>query len=296
MYFVAGITGHVGGAAARLLLADGHTVRTLVRDSAKASEWARQGADVRQGDFTDAAAVAAALDGVEGAFLMLPPFFTPSPDFAEARAIVDSFREALRQAPPPRLVALSSVGSHQPGGLGMINATRLLEEGLKDLPFPTAFVRPGSFFENYARDFDAAATTGWFDSFLQPTDRGFAMTGTEDIGREVARLLVGGWRGRKIVELGTRVTPDDFARAMGEALGREVRARAIPRDAWEGGLQARGMPPAFIAPYVEMEDAYNAGWIDWGVPGTEAVPSTLTPAEFFTRLRAKRAGHAPAHA
>ena len=73
MFFVAGITGHVGGAAAHKLLEQGHTVRTLARDPQKAAEWARQGVDVRQGDFTDPAAVAAALEGVEGAYLMMPP-------------------------------------------------------------------------------------------------------------------------------------------------------------------------------------------------------------------------------
>jgi hypothetical protein len=36
-------------------------------------------------------------------------------------------------------VVLSSVGSQQSSGLGMITATHLLEEGVGDLPFPIAF-------------------------------------------------------------------------------------------------------------------------------------------------------------
>lgn len=283
MFFVTGITGKVGGAAARRLLNEGHTVRALVRDPQKAEEWSQKGVDVRRGDFNDAAAVAGALEGVEGAYLMLPPFFAPAPGFPEAKSIIASFREALRQAPPPRLVALSSVGSQQSSGLGMITATHLLEEGLGDLPVPTAFVRPGSFLENYTRALQAAASTGRFDSFLQPTDRTFPMVATEDIGHEVARLLIGGWSGTKIVELGSPVSPDDLARAMGEVLGRPVQARAIPRAQWEASLEAQGMPPGFIRPYLEMEDAYNSGWIDFGVPGTERVVGTVTPAQVFAQ-------------
>lgn len=109
VFFVSGITGHVGGAAARQLLEEGHTVRTLARDPLKAAQWSRDGVDVRQGDFNDAAAVAGALEGVDAAYLMLPPVMAPAPDFPEAKAIIASFREALRQAPPPRLVVLSSV-------------------------------------------------------------------------------------------------------------------------------------------------------------------------------------------
>jgi hypothetical protein len=45
------------------------------------------------------------------------------------------------------------------------------------------------------------------------------------------------------------------------------------------------MPPGFIRPFVEMEDAYNAGWIAFGVPGTESVAGTITPAQLFAQAR-----------
>ena len=108
----------------------------------------------------------------------------------EAKAVVASYRKALQQAPPPRLVVLSSVGSRQSSGLGMITATHVLEDGLGDLPFPAAFIRAGSFLENYAFGLKAAAASGWFDTYLTPTDRAFPMIATEDIGKP-GRALVG---------------------------------------------------------------------------------------------------------
>lgn len=291
MFFVAGITGHVGGAAARQLLSEGRAVRTLARNPEKAAEWAGRGVDVRQGDLNDPAAVAAALDGVAGAFLLMPPSLAPAPGFPEAHATITSFREALRQAPPPRLVALSSIGSEQPSGLGNITSTHLLEEALRDLPIPTTVVRAGSFLENYTYGLDRVAATGWFDSFLQPTDRATPHVATPDIGKEVARLLVGGWSGRRIIELGSRVSPDDVARAMGEALGRPVRARAIPREQWAATLQAMGLPSGTTGPYEEMEDAFNSGWIDFGVPGTEPVAGTTAPREVFAHAYKSQNAH-----
>jgi len=205
MFFVSGITGQVGGAAARQLLGEGHTVRTLARDPLKAAEWSQKGVDVRRGDFNDAADVAGALEGVEGAYLMLPPVSAPAPGFPEAKAVIASFREALRQAPPPRLVVLSSVGSQRSSGLGNITSTHLLEEALDNLPFPTAFIRAGSFLENYTFGLETAASTGWFDSYLTPTDRAVPMVATADIGKEIARLLaeVSFGSGALIVILGT---------------------------------------------------------------------------------------------
>ncbi len=285
MFFVAGMTGHVGGAAARRLLEEGHTVRTLARDPQKAAEWAQKGVDVRQGDFTDPAAVAGALEGVAGAYLMMPPVMIPSPGYPEANAVIASFGEALRQTPPPRLALLSSVGSEQSHGLGNITTTHLMEEALGDLPFPTAFVRAGGFFENYVGGLATAASTGLYYSFFQPTNRTLPMIATADIGAEVARLLAGGWEGKKIVELGSPVSPDDIAAAMGAAVGRPVTAQAIPRERWAATLESFGLPAGHTDLYEEMMDGFNSGWIHFGVPGTEPVAGTTTAAQFFAQAR-----------
>ena len=285
MFFVAGITGNVGGAAARRLLEQGHTVRSLVRNPAKAAKWSEQGVDVRQGDFNDASALAGALEGVEGAYLMLPPSLAPAPGFSEYKAMIASFREALHLAPPPRLVVLSSIGSEKTSGLGLITATHLLEEGLDGLPFPTAFIRAGSFLENYIGGMQGAAATGIFHSFWQPTDRPVPTIATADIGNLAANLLVEGWSGKKIVELGSPVSPDDLARAMGEALGRPVEAQAVPRERWTATFESFGMPPGTSGAYEEMVDSFNSGWIHFGVPGTEPVEGTITPAQFFAQVK-----------
>ncbi len=62
MFFVSGMTGQVGGVAARQLLEEHHTVRTLARDPLKAAAWSRMGIDVRRRDVNDASAVAGALE------------------------------------------------------------------------------------------------------------------------------------------------------------------------------------------------------------------------------------------
>ena len=285
MFFVAGINGQVGGATARHLLARGRQVRALVRDPHKAARWSQKGVEVRSGDLNDPAAFAAALEGVEGAFLMMLPTMAPAPGFPEARATIASFTEALRRAPPPRLAVLSSFGSHQNSGLGNITSTHMLEEALRDVPFPSAFVRPGSFIENYTYGLQQAEATGAFDIFLAPTTRGVPMAATDDIGREIARLLAEGWEGKTIVELGSRVSPNDLAQAMGEVLGRPVQVRATPREHWAAALGSMGLPAGSAGPYEEMMDSINSGWIDFGVPGAEHVPGTTTPAQVFAQAR-----------
>ena len=285
MFFVAGISGNVGGAAARSLLARGREVRALVRDPAKAQGWAGQGVDLRQGDLTDADALAAALEGVEGAFLMQPTPIGVTRDFPQAHALNDAIVAALDRSPPPRLVVLSSVGSEQDSGTGNIFQTHLLEQALDRFTFPLAFARAGSLLENYVPMLGHVRESGVFPSFLQPVDRPFPMVATADVGAEVARLLVEGWKGRRIVEIGSYVTPAGIADALGTALGCSVTAQAIPRNQWNGMLAQMGLTPEQAVNWEEMQDGFNAGWIDFGRPGTEPVPGSTRPEQVYAEAR-----------
>ena len=108
------------------------------------------------------------------------------------------------------------------------------------------------------------------------------------ISQEIARLLIINWSGKKIVDPRSRASPDDFARAMSEVLGRPVQARPIPREQWTASLEAQGMPHGTTGSFEEMEDAFNSGWIDFGVLGTEPVAGTVTPVQFFAQARKAR--------
>jgi uncharacterized protein YbjT (DUF2867 family) len=285
MFLVMGITGHVGGVAALGLLAQGKQVRALVRDLVKAAAWADRGVELVQGDWNDSASMAAALTGLEGAYVMMPPTQTPSRGFPEARAVVASYVQALRQSPPPKVVALSSFGSEKPSGLGLITPTRLLEQGLQDMPFPVALVRAGGFFENYQFGLQAAIG-GTLPVFYAPTDRKAGHIATADIGALVVELLTTEWSGQRVIELGTPVSPDEIADALGEVLGREVKAQALPREAWAGAMEHMGLPKGSTWAYEEMMEGVNSGWIDFGVDGTEKRPGTTTAREVFARAKA----------
>ena len=287
MYLVTGITGHVGGATARHLLQMGKQVRALVRDEAKAAAWKTKGVELIQGEWEDAAAMARALNGVEGVYLMMPPSQTPSRDFREAKAILASYKKALAQAPPPKLVALSSMGSEKTSGLGLITSTHLLEEALASEPFPVAFVRAGGFYENFLFGLDAAQS-GALPTFYAPTDRKLPMVATEDIGAEVAKLLTAQWTGRRVIELGSMVSPDEIAAAFGQVLGRDVKAQAVPREAWAGALQSMGLPKDGTWAYEEMIEGENSGWIGFGVENSERVEGTTSAEQVYAAAKAAK--------
>jgi len=112
MYAVTGITGRVGGVVARALLDAGLPVRAVVRDDAKGGAWKKRGCEVAFADMSDARALNAALTGVNGVFVLIPPNFDPTPGFPEVRAIIAALTTAMKSAKPPKIVSLD----HRPAG------------------------------------------------------------------------------------------------------------------------------------------------------------------------------------
>jgi NAD(P)H dehydrogenase (quinone) len=93
MYAITGITGNVGGALARTLLAAGQPVRAVVRDARKGEAWASRGCEVVVAEMEDASALAKAFSGATAVFILPPPAFDPEPGYPEARAVIDSVVE-----------------------------------------------------------------------------------------------------------------------------------------------------------------------------------------------------------
>lgn len=267
MYAITGITGQVGGVVAKTLLAQGKTVRAVVRSAENGAPWAAQGCEVALAEMHDQTALAHAFEGAEGVFVLLPPVFDPSPDFAESRRNIDALRAALNSAQPSRVVVLSTIGAQavQPN---LLNQLGIMEQALRTLPVPVAFLRAAWFFENSVWDVAPARERGVIPSFLQPLDKPVAMVATDDIGLVASELLQDAWVGTRVVELEgpRRVTPNEIAAAFADALGRPVSMQVVSRDEWEPLFRSQGMQNPL--PRMQMIDGFNEGWIEFEEPSS----------------------------
>ncbi|OWK35104.1 NmrA family NAD(P)-binding protein [Fimbriiglobus ruber] len=286
-FAVTGITGQVGGAVARTLLAAGHTVRAVVRDAEKGKAWAQRGCEVALADVNDAAALQAAFTSVDGVFILLPPTFDPSNGFPEAAATIKALHTALDAVRPSRVVGLSTIGA-QAKQTNLLTQLQMLEQSLGRLPVPVAFLRAGWFMENAAWDVEPAATSGIIQSYLQPLDKPFPMVATADVGRVAAELLQQEWTGRKVVELEgpQRITPNELAETFAKVLGQPVRAVAIPRDEWEVLFKKQGMSDP--TPRIRMLEGFNEGWIEFEGGETGSIKGSVTLETILRKLVAQQ--------
>jgi NAD(P)H dehydrogenase (quinone) len=262
MFAITGITGNVGGELARRLLVEGKSVRAVVRDAQKGEAWAALGCEVAVADIDDAAALAAAFQGAEGVFILVPPTFDPAPGFPEAHARAASLRTALEAARPTRAVYLSTIGA-QASESNLLSQHTIIETALREVTVPITFLRPGWFMENASWDVAPAMESGVIPSFLQPLDKPVPMVATEDIGRVAAELIQEPVDGHRVVELESaeRITPNQIAQVFSSLLGRTVKMEVVPRESWEPMFRAQGMKNPM--PRIRMLDGFNEGWIEF---------------------------------
>jgi NAD(P)H dehydrogenase (quinone) len=275
MYAITGISGKVGGALARTLLAGGQPVRAVVRDAGKGRSWAEKGCEVALAEMEDSAALSAALKEVDGVFILPPSEFDPAPGFPEARAVITVVKAALQTARPKKVLCLSTIGAQatQPN---LLTQRTLMEQELRELTIPVTFLRPAWFMENFAWDVVSARDSGVITSFLQPVDKPVPMIATADVGRAAAELIQQDWQGCRVVELEAahRSTPNEVAATFSKILGHPVRVEAIPRASWLSLFQSQGMKNP--TPRIQMLDGFNEGWIEFERGKSGSVKCNIT--------------------
>jgi NAD(P)H dehydrogenase (quinone) len=261
MFAITGVTGKVGGAVARNLLAQGHKVRAVVRDAEKGRSWSAQGCDIAIASVEDTTGLTKAFHGVQGVFLMTPPNYDPEPGFPETHKAAKALRQAIETSRPGKVVFLSTVGAHV-AEHNLLNNSKITEEMLRTTSIPIALLRAAWFMENAAWDVEAARS-GVIPSFLQPLDHRIPMVAAADIARTATELLGQAWTGVQVVELEgpRRYSANDIAAGLGAALERPVRAEAVPHDQWETLFRSQGVKHP--TPRIRMIDGFNEGWIDF---------------------------------
>ena len=276
MYAITGVTGKVGGATARALLAAGQSVRAVVRNVDKGQVWRNLSCEVALATIEDGASLRAAVQRAEAVFLLVPPNFDPSPEFSEAREIGKTLHSALAAARPKRVIYLSTIGA-QAREMNLLTQHSIIEKAIGDLPIPITFLRPAWFMENCRWDVAPARETGVVPSFLQPLDKPVPMVATADIGKLAAGLLQEKCDGHRVIELEgpTRVTPNQIATTLAKLLGKPVRMKVVPRKSWDALFRSQGMKNP--VPRMRMLDGFNESWIEFerGKSGSQKGSTSL---------------------
>jgi uncharacterized protein YbjT (DUF2867 family) len=267
MYIVAGVTGNTGSVVASELLAAGAPVRVIVRNESKGAPWKARGAEVVVAPLEDVEALARALGGAQGAYLLLPPDPGSTEFIASRKRLAQTLAQAAEQARVPHVVFLSSIAAQFPSGTGPIESVHHGERILGAGKSRMTFVRAAYFLDNWAAVFPVAEKDGVLPSFLPPELR-IPMVSTRDIGRTAARALLAPPDRTQIIELAgpEDVSPADIAEQLGTLLGRGVKVQALPPQAAASAFTSFGFSSHMAELYAELYSAVPAGRYVWERP------------------------------
>lgn len=244
MYTVAGVTGHVGSAVAEALIARGLPLRVLVRTAEKGRPWAERGADVAVADLHDRPAMAAAMKGSAGAFLLLPVNMIAGDVDADRKAMTEAISGAVGDAGVPHAVVLSALGAEAPDGPELTRWLGEFESAVRATTATVTTVRSGHFQENLGLLL-GAVQAGIYPVVADSADAPVTLVATRDLGSIIADALVQPVSSHRIIDVeGPTYTERQVAALLGAALGRELAVTVLPRDTWAGTFAEAGMSPA----------------------------------------------------
>ncbi|MCA9615986.1 MAG: NAD(P)H-binding protein [Myxococcales bacterium] len=268
--------GNIGRALAEHLLDAGEQVVVISRDAAKAAPLAARGARVVEGSVDDPKVLARAFEGVDAAFWLTPPTYTP--DFAAwATKVASEAAKAAEAAGTKRVVVLSSVGAHRDGN-GPVSIVGEVEKVFRAALPNVLALRPAYFMENFLRELDTIRAQGAFYGST-PAGRAFPMVATKDIAKVAAEELRATWTGHRYrgVHGPADLTLSQVAGLLTEALGRDVKYVEVPLSAVREGMAGAGMPGFLVDLFAEMYDGLISGRMD---PAEPRDASTTTPTRF----------------
>jgi uncharacterized protein YbjT (DUF2867 family) len=277
MFVITGATGNTGSVAAEALLDAGKPVRVVVRNVEKAKRLAARGAEVVEADLSDEAALIKAFRGAQGVYLLSPPDVTLADFFAARKKLVDGLARAVKAAAVEHVVFLSSSGAQHSSGTGMIVSTYAGEQALRATGLPVTFVRAAYFMENWASVLQPAQSDGVLPSFIAAS-HAIPMVASRDIGKTVARALLDGPRGTRIIELAgpAEVSPAEVAATLSKLLGREVKVAEVPLEAAVPTFTSFGFSQSVAEGFREMFEGLANGKVNWEGGNAEAMRGTTS--------------------
>lgn len=234
---VTAATGNVGPHAVAQLLQAGADVRALVLKDDPNIGRLPAGVELFEGDLADPDSLDAALDGVDGVFLMWP-FFTTSVETAPA--VVKKIEARARRA-----VLVSSIGVHI--GLERVdnNCHAYLEELLEATALEWTFLRTTGFQAN-ALGFAQQIKGGGVVHFPYGAATRTSVHEADLAAVGVAALTEDGHAHQKYLVTGPEAqSQEEQVHIIGEVLGRELGWQDVEHDAARAAMVATGWPPSY---------------------------------------------------
>ncbi|HBI09639.1 MAG TPA: NAD(P)-dependent oxidoreductase [Franconibacter pulveris] len=242
MIAITGASGHLG----RLVIADllktvaAEQLVAIVRDPAKIADLAQKGVQVRRAEYGDAAALQAALTGVEKLLLI------SSSEVGQRAPQHRNVIEAAKAA-GVTFIAYTSLLHADRSPLGLAEEHVATEKMLAESGIPFALLRNGWYSENYLASVPPALEHG---AFIGSAGEGKIASATRaDYAEAAARVMTLDNQAGNVYELAgdEAWTLSDLTAQLSELSGKPVAYQNLSEADFKAALQGAGLPEPFAA-------------------------------------------------
>ncbi|WP_029591396.1 SDR family oxidoreductase [Franconibacter pulveris] len=242
MIAITGASGHLG----RLVIADllktvaAEQLVAIVRDPAKIADLAQKGVQVRRAEYGDAAALQAALTGVEKLLLI------SSSEVGQRAPQHRNVIEAAKAA-GVTFIAYTSLLHADRSPLGLAEEHVATEKMLAESGIPFALLRNGWYSENYLASVPPALEHG---AFIGSAGEGKIASATRaDYAEAAARVMTLDNQAGNVYELAgdEAWTLSDLTAQLSELSGKPVVYQNLSEADFKAALQGAGLPEPFAA-------------------------------------------------
>lgn len=278
MITVTSPTGSIGRLVVDRLLDEGVHVRVVARDPHRLPGHVRDRVEVVEGSHGDGDVAAAAFDGAEGVFWLVPP----DPRGESVHAAYIDFTEPAAKVfsggGVGRVVGISALGRGVDLNAGHVTASLAMDDLIVSTGVNYRALTMPSFMENLLRQIEPIRNRGVFFSPIAGDNR-MPSCAVRDIAAAATGLLLDStWSGTgHLPVLGPEdLSFDEMAEIMSDVLGRPVRFQQIDGEAYKATMTGNGMSEAMAQAMLDMAMAKSYG-LDTAEPRT---PEGTSPTTF----------------
>lgn len=245
MILVTGATGRTGLAVIRELAGRGTPVRAMLHPGSKNAD-VLKGVEVVEADFTRPDQVAAALSGVDHAYLVTPPV-------EPAMGWQLKFVQLAVEKGVSHVVKLSMLDADLGSRSRFQRGHAEVEQAIRDSGLGWTFLR-ANFFQQTALQYlvgDALYAIGG--------ESQVSMVDLRDVARVAAIALTAAGHEQQVYELTgpAPIAPSDIARELSTALGSDIKVQSLPYDQAREVMASSGFPEWNRDGVVELNEWFH---------------------------------------
>jgi uncharacterized protein YbjT (DUF2867 family) len=287
-YVITGSIGNISKPIIIRLVKAGHTVSVITSSLDRVKEIEALGAKALVGSLQDQAFLNIAFKGADVVYTMIPPIWQTTNWRASQLEIAKNYAEAIRANGVKFVVNLSSIGAHEPNGVGPVSGLYDFEQLLNKISgLQVKHLRPSFFYYNFLALIGLIKQAGIMGANYGGSEKVFLVHPQDIASAALEELLKLSFTNSSVrYVIGDERSGQEIATVLGKSIGKDLNWVEFTDDQQKQGLLGAGLSETHAASYTEMGNALRTGLMQADVRKNKPALSSIKLEDFAKEFAA----------